>query len=460
MFVLTCLVGQASATLLTEYDISNNADSSIAASNEADHVSGSSLAATGVSVLTGYGRGIFVAKAWSETLERNTSQYYEWAITADNGYAIAFDSIDLAFTRGHYQSEHGAESWQLYASIDGFATSDILLQTWDISSSDYDTINLFTGQDISALGTLPGTVTFRLYGFDADHDGQSGDYSGLAYAHDDLTGVGTNLSIHGTTVPEPPVTLFLCAGASILASRRKKIGMNSSRLASWPTKLCAINRIPFYIAILAVIFAPTGKTKANTLYHRDLPDNLLTDVAEHFPGNGHLEEMDGSMLTADANLHLTCDSTVSLTFLDEAAGYHNSLGYFVFDSLGNVLEQSIVFEDYSEIGGGGTLTPGDTIDLGIFDAGINLGFYIVPKGKKSPHYTLDALNPYQSNYTAFYTHEASGYGILGFEDLKKKPAGKTAYNDAIVGITASPTPEPATASLFLLGGLAMIRRKK
>lgn len=53
---------------------------------------------------------------------------------------------------------------------------------------------------------------FRLYGFDVDHDGQSGDFSGLADAYRDLTCTGCNLIIYGQSVPEPTKLGLLAMG--------------------------------------------------------------------------------------------------------------------------------------------------------------------------------------------------------------------------------------------------------
>jgi len=226
--IIVCLTGQTRADMLFEYDICSNSSSSISASSLAEHVLAGSLAASGVDVLTGYGDGIFTASAWSESSTRDTSRYYQWSASAETGLAIDYESVDLSLTRGHYLSEHGAETWQLCASTDAFASSDILLQTWDISATDFDSVTVLAGQDISVLGTLPGTVTFRLYGFDADHAGQSGDYSGLAYAHPDLTGSGCNLSMYGQSVPEPTTLGFLTIGALAMLRRKRTPHRNNN----------------------------------------------------------------------------------------------------------------------------------------------------------------------------------------------------------------------------------------
>lgn len=215
--------------------------------------------------------------------------------------------------------------------------------------------------------------------------------------------------------------------------------------------------------LFAVTFAMTGNADViSDIYDRELPDSLLAGLDDHFPGNGHIDKMDPSMLTADANVRLNERSTVSLSFVDEQAGFYNQVGYFTFDNQGQLLDQSAVFSNYSEVDGGGTLTPGDTIDIGPFDAGTNIGFYLLVNGDpfKDPHYTLDSLNPGQENYTAFYTDEASGYGVLGFEDLPEKQEWGLGYDDAIVGVNVQYIPEPATGVVMTLGGLVILARRR
>ncbi|MFW6154236.1 MAG: PEP-CTERM sorting domain-containing protein [Planctomycetota bacterium] len=215
------------------------------------------------------------------------------------------------------------------------------------------------------------------------------------------------------------------------------------------------------LLMLAGLGAAATADMVSQMVHRDLPDGLLDRVASRFPGNGHLDEMEPSMFTADASLHLATPAAVSLTFLDERAGYHNEVGYFTFDGAGQVLDRQAVWADCSKGNPRrGYLAPGDTIDLGTFGAGVNLGFYLIPKGdpQRAWHTTVDALNPNQDNYTAYFFDEASGYGVLGFEDLMAKPAWGTAYDDAVLGISTTAVPEPATLSLLAIGLTGLLVR--
>ncbi len=226
-----------------------------------------------------------------------------------------------------------------------------------------------------------------------------------------------------------------------------------------------MNREALPILVLLVLSGIAPVVEADMIsqvYHRDLPEGLLERVDSHFPGNGRLDDMLPAMFTAEANLHLTQRTTISLTFLDEAAGYHNEIGYLEFDDQGQLISQTTVFGDYSKANGGGTLTAGDTIDIGTFEAGTNVGFYLIPNGNsgRSAHTTLDSLNPGQENYTGYYFDETSGYGILGFEDLVNKNTWGLGYNDALVGISTSVVPEPATIGLLIMGVLVLAGRRQ
>lgn len=212
--------------------------------------------------------------------------------------------------------------------------------------------------------------------------------------------------------------------------------------------------------IIAISALPVNADTILDIYHQELPDGFLSEVSSNFPGNGRLDQMDPGMLTADGNLYLSESLSISLTFIDETAGFRSQIGYFTFSDQGQILESMTVFDNYSKLNSGGSLTPGDTIDIGFFEAGTNLGFYIVPNGDRTPLYSLNSLNPNQDNYTAYYYDQSSGYGVLGFEDLVDKPSWGLGYNDAIVGIKATNIPEPMTATLMALGIVAILSKRK
>ena len=147
------------------------------------------------------------AAGWS--LAFDSTRYYEFSVSADPGHAILYESISLSLFRGIQGATHGAESWELRSSADAFAST---LASFSLAGSANDEQVLFSGVDISSLGALPGTVIFRLYGFDYT---SATDFSGLGaqpLGAGPLTGTGSNLVIAGLVTPEPGTGLLVAAG--------------------------------------------------------------------------------------------------------------------------------------------------------------------------------------------------------------------------------------------------------
>jgi len=84
--------------------------------------------------------------------------------------------------------------------------------------------------------------------------------------------------------------------------------------------------------------------------------------------------------------NLTLDQTrgVEVVFQSEEAGFNNTLGFFTIGEDGSFGDVGIVFPNVSAVGdsdGDGTLVPGGTrVSLGTFDAGAQLGFFVVADG--------------------------------------------------------------------------------
>jgi hypothetical protein len=200
----------------------------------------------------------------------------------------------------------------------------------------------------------------------------------------------------------------------------------------------------------------------------------------------------------DPSLRLTERAQIFVSFVDEGAGYQNSLGYFAWregaldgltkkdvdtDSNGIVslaeaeavgIQTGWVFPDATRAPG--RLAPGDTVSLGngtVFEADTRVGFFLVQngwdgtgvRGVTSPgnpqvFYTLDFLNP---EGAAGGTVADSGIGvtrhvamlfedpsreqiIMGFEDLNRSNrlanvsgfASDEDFNDAVFLIRSNP----------------------
>ncbi|MBB6428279.1 DUF4114 domain-containing protein [Algisphaera agarilytica] len=176
------------------------------------------------------------------------------------------------------------------------------------------------------------------------------------------------------------------------------------------------------------------------------------------------------------NLFLSQDAQISVTFLDEGAGFRNSLGYFSYptgafdfltygdidldrrggislDELSQVggVDYGLVFPNSSRLNGGGQLVAGDSVaiaDNRVFDAGTEVGFFLLQNawaggvvkgysddaGDALTFYSLDMLNPENRPEATINTPSNEAYSrhvamlfagqeresiIMGFEDLKR-----------------------------------------
>ena len=235
-----------------------------------------------------------------------------------------------------------------------------------------------------------------------------------------------------------------------------------------------------------------------------LDSGLATTINEALPESS---QVDADFLSPNynPNINLTDPAQIAITFVDEGAGYRNTLGYFNFQtdsfdglSFGDVdinnngrisvgeldsvdgVSTGTIFPNFSEMGGGGSLNPGDTTVIGdgtammvdgsleisggsIFSAGTSTGFLVMANawngrgirgldqpGDPNVYYSLDFLNPENSasatltspdsdarHVAMMFATEASEEVIVGFEDLRR-PWGDNDFNDAVFIVQTNP----------------------
>jgi hypothetical protein len=261
-----------------------------------------------------------------------------------------------------------------------------------------------------------------------------------------------------------------------------------------------INKRVFKQAILSLLLINTTGALANAV--NEIPDdmyNVEVDAALVNAIENALPEsmdVDQAFLNPDFTpvLPLSEDAHLSVTFIDEGAGYRNSLGWISWgdNTFDNLLKSDIdtnnsgvisfdeitavegitanwIFPNSSEAGGGGSLVTGDTVVInegGLFSAGTNVSFFLGANtwsggdivgeisgvGEKNMFYGLDFLNP-EADASSYYgsgglndnsRHVAMLFAdseadqvILGFEDLIR-PWGDNDFNDAVFIVEADP----------------------
>ena len=72
------------------------------------------------------------------------------------------------------------------------------------------------------------------------------------------------------------------------------------------------------------------------------------------------------------------EGEATLTFIDETAGFHNTVGMYTLAADGTIEDVRVLFADASEVGGGGDLVNGETSVALDVDPGQVVGFFLVP----------------------------------------------------------------------------------
>ena len=178
---------------------------------------------------------------------------------------------------------------------------------------------------------------------------------------------------------------------------------------------------------------------------------------------------------------LATKADVTAYFAYEGAGYHNTVG-FNTTGVGTASgDPKIIFPDASSsigYGGSGTgvrsasepLLPGDFVNLGAFNAGTKLNFFLLANGANGGNSVLttsasanpDGINHIASFTPGFWGVAKSPYVFLSFEDLLG--GGDKDFNDVIIALNIGAqnvaallaTPEPSTwLTLASLVGVAV-----
>lgn len=234
-----------------------------------------------------------------------------------------------------------------------------------------------------------------------------------------------------------------------------------------------------------------GSTTPSTT-SSNLDANLLEFVDDALPERAAIDQ---AFLSPQYEpvLNFSQDAQVTVTFVDEGAGYRNSLGYMSFDqdvlstyskadvdtdgsgvvSVSEIaalpsVDVGWVFPNSSKAGAGGSLNAGDQVMLGdgeLFEAGSSLSFFLGQNtyssggltstennmNRKPVMYGLDFLNPEASADALFgetvgssrhvamlFANTDTTSVLMGFEDLNRDRGSDDDFNDAIFLVEANP----------------------
>jgi len=202
-------------------------------------------------------------------------------------------------------------------------------------------------------------------------------------------------------------------------------------------KTCNILRT----SMLGFWFVGMRSLAQNQITNTQVQDSVGTVITNVFQTQRHL---DPRYLT-DLSLGLKFETVTNLnvTFLGESSGYKNTFGLFKYKADGSIGQKFTIFQNASGTGeslaGGGSLNYGDRVNLGTFEAGTRIGFWIQTNGYTNPKGTVfysekkfnqDGISHFASAYDS-----QSGSIVFGFEDIKG--GGDSDYNDLLFSINAA-----------------------
>lgn len=213
----------------------------------------------------------------------------------------------------------------------------------------------------------------------------------------------------------------------------------------------------------------------------DLPVDFTSRIAVMLPEKVDIRSNTQIALSSDdqTNLKLAQDADVWVTFLNEGAGFTNSVGFFTFDPANpprtpqDVTDEQIILPNASVPPLAKAAGQGATVSLGRVRAGRGVGFFVVANGwaangrtvdgLKVPgvkeaidrnwiYYSLKGLNPEPADSRNLNQHTVllqdvtlTGTDnrpyqrlVLAFEDYLRTSSSDHDFNDVILAVHVSP----------------------
>ena len=191
---------------------------------------------------------------------------------------------------------------------------------------------------------------------------------------------------------------------------------------------------------------------------RDVIDTaLLAVIARNLPENKPVPQFHPDFISqnSETDVLLLKPAEVWVTFVNEAADFTNTLGFYTYDSnnpprsAADIRNPTIIFPNVSFENSGGGLKAGIKVKLGKFEAGTGIGWFLIANGWQNGRvtpglYTLFSEtplnpenNPTLKAHTVLLNDQRGKKLILGFEDTRRDQVCDNDFNDALFYVTLS-----------------------
>ncbi|MUK69282.1 tandem-95 repeat protein [Aliivibrio fischeri] len=151
----------------------------------------------------------------------------------------------------------------------------------------------------------------------------------------------------------------------------------------------------------AILVEPGGIVELNiaaALVDQDLSETLTVTVDGVPEGSVISYDNEGVLNDQDNGITSYSDTEITVTFEGETAGYQNTAGYYKVDEDGNITGVEVVYENASQVSGGGDLVPGqDQFSFQVAE-GESFNLFLIPNGYQ--HNDFDAMQGGQYEFRA------------------------------------------------------------
>ncbi|WP_444812709.1 tandem-95 repeat protein [Vibrio hyugaensis] len=133
----------------------------------------------------------------------------------------------------------------------------------------------------------------------------------------------------------------------------------------------------------AILVDPGGIVELNiaaALVDQDLSETLTVTVDGVPEGSVISYDNEGVLNDQDNGITSFNDTEITVTFEGETAGYQNTAGYYKVDEDGDITGVEVVYENASQVGGGGDLVPGQDQFSFQISEGESFNLFLIPNG--------------------------------------------------------------------------------